>query len=223
MTSGVLEQMASLKILIACEYSGRVRDAFLKKGHKVMSCDLLPTEVEGPHYQGDVRDILYDGWDMMIGHPYCTYNTLSGIRWMYHPDDTDLPAEERRRHPQYPNRMNDFLEGIDFFKTLQNAPIEKICLENSQPHGMAMDHIGKYNQVLQPWMFGHPEVKATCLWLKNLLPLVPTHVNGGDLFSEAAPEERKAVVHFMAPGVDRWKARSRTYQFIADQMAEQWS
>ena len=214
--------MASLKILVACEYSGRVRDAFLRRGHNAISCDLLETEVPGPHYQGDVRDILYDGWDLMIGHPYCTYNTLSGVRWMYHPDDTDLPATERRRHPQYPHRMNDFLEGVDFFKTLLNAPIDKICLENSQPHGLAMGHIGRYTQVVQPWMFGHPESKATCLWLKGLPPLVPTHVNMGDMFSEAAPEERKGVVHHMEPGKDRWKNRSRTYENIAWAFAAQW-
>lgn len=164
-----------MRVLVACEYSGRVRDAFLAKGYYAVSCDLRDTERPGPHYRGDVRDILYDGWDMMIAHPYCTFNTLAGIRWMYHPEDTHLPAEQRRRHPKYPNRMADFLDGVEFFNTLKNAPIESICLENSQPHGLAMQHIGRYTQIVQPWMFGEPYTKGAALWLKNLPKLVASH------------------------------------------------
>lgn len=185
-----------MKVLVACEYSGIVRDAFIAAGHSAMSCDLRPTERPGPHYQGDVRNVLYDGWDMMIAHPYCTFNTLAGIRWMYHPEDTHLPAGERRRHPQYPNRMADFLEGVEFFNTLKNAPIAKKCLENSQPHGLAMQHIGRYSQIVQPWMFGDPFTKGAALWLEGLPRLVPTH-------SKRDYEKISAACHLASPGPDR--------------------
>jgi hypothetical protein len=208
-----------MKILIACEYSGRVREAFAKRGHWVMSCDLRPTETEptrnAHHYEGDVRDVLYDGWDLMIAHPYCTFNTLAGIRWMYHPEDTHLSAEQRRRHPQYPNRMRDFEEGAEFFNLLKNAPIERICLENSQPHGLAMSRIGRYTQTVQPWMFGEPYTKGACLWLKNLPKLVAKTKKSDFPHIEAA-------CHNASPGPDREKERSRTYQGIADAFAEQW-
>lgn len=204
-----------MKILVACEYSARVREAFRAKGHDVTSCDLRPTEVPGKHYQGDVRDILYDEWDMLIAHPYCTFNTLAGIRWMYHPEDTLLPPEQRRRHPQYPNRMDDFLEGVAFFNTLKNAPIPKICLENSQPHGLAMQHIGKYTQIVQPWMFGDPYTKGAALWLKGLPPLVP-------VYGKSDYDRISAACHMASPGPDRERERSRTYPAIARAMAEQW-
>ena len=204
-----------MRVLVACEYSGRVREAFARRGHEVMSCDLRPTEQPGNHYQGDVRDVLYDGWDLMIGHPYCTFNTLAGIRWMYHPEDTHLPPEQRRRHPQYPNRMADFEEGAAFFNLLMQAPINQICLENSQPHGLAMSRIGRYTQVVQPWMFGEPYTKGACLWLKNPPPLVPKTKKADFARIEAA-------CHNASPGPDREKERSRTYQGIADAFAEQW-
>lgn len=203
------------RILVACEYSGRVREAFAKRGHDVMSCDLRPTEQPGNHYQGDVRDVLYAGWDMLIAHPYCTFNTLAGIRWMYHPEDTHLPAEQRRRHPQYPNRMRDFEEGAEFFNLLMNAPIERICLENSQPHGLAMSRIGRYTQVVQPWMFGEPYTKGACLWLKNLPKLVAKTKKSDFPRIEAA-------CHNASPGPDRERERSRTYAGIAQAFAEQW-
>lgn len=180
-----------------------------------MSCDIRPTEQPGNHYQGDVRDVLNDGWDLMIGHPYCTFNTLAGIRWMYHPDDTHLPSFFRRRHPQYPNRMQDFEEGAKFFNTLMAAPIERICIENSQPHGLAMSRIGRYTQVVQPWMFGEPYTKAACLWLKNLPPLVPRTKKRDFPRIEAA-------CHLAPPGPEREKERSRTYAGIANAFAEQW-
>ena len=204
-----------MNVLIACEYSGRVREAFRRRGHYAMSCDLRQTEIDGPHYQGDVRGILGWGWDLMIAHPYCTFNTLAGIRWMYHPDDTALPAEQRRRHPRYPNRMRDFLEGVEFFMTLMAAPIPHICLENSKPHGLAMSYIGRPTQTVQPWMFGDPYTKGASLWLKNLPVLTPTHskANYPEIFSEC---------HFASPGPDREKERSRTYPAIAEAMAEQW-
>lgn len=205
-----------MKVLVACEYSGKVRDAFRSRGHNAMSCDLLPTEVAGQHYQGDVRDVLSDDWDLLIAHPYCTFNTLAGIRWMYHPEDTHLPAENRRRHPQYPNRMDDFLEGVAFFNLLANAKhIPLRALENSQPHGLAMQHIGRYSQIVQPWMFGDPYTKGAALWLHGLPNLVATH-------SKADYTEIKAACHKASPGPDRWKERSRTYDGIANAMAAQW-
>lgn len=205
-----------MKILVACEYSGRVRQALRKNGHEAWSCDLRPSEDGSPyHIQGDVRQLLSDGWDAMIAHPYCTFNTLAGIRWMYHPDDTHLPAYERRRHPNYPNRMDDFLEGVEFFNTLQNAPIQKIALENSQPHGLAMQHIGRYDQIVQPWMFGEPYTKGAALWLKGLPKLKPTHTK--EDVGQIIP-----ACHHMRPGPERERERSRTYQSIADAIANQW-
>lgn len=205
-----------MKVLIACEYSGRVRDAFAKRGHTAVSCDLRPTESpHGWHIQGDVLKVLDKGWDLLIGHPYCTFNCLSGIRWMYHPEDTHLPAAQRRRHPLYPNRMQDFEQGAEFFNALKSAPIDRICLENSQPHGLAMSRIGRYDQVVQPWMFGEPITKGAYLWLKGLPKLQPTH-------SKTDYPEILAECHHMPPGPEREKERSRTRQCIADAMAEQW-
>jgi hypothetical protein len=208
-----------MRILIGCEYSGRVRDAFARRGHTAVSCDLRPSESpHGRHIQGDLLEVIrtgWESWDMMIAHPYCTYNCLSGIRWMYHPDDTALPAIERRRHPRYPDRMNDFERGADFFNTLKNCEIPKVCLENSQPHGLAMGRIGRYDQIVQPWMFGEPYTKGAALWLKGLQPLVPTH-------QKSDYPKILAECHMMAPGPERERERSRTRPCIADAMAEQW-
>lgn len=205
-----------MKILIACEYSGRVRDAFARRGHTAVSCDLRPTEApHGWHVQGDVLRLLDQRWDMLIGHPYCTYNCLSGIRWMYHPEDTHLPAAERRRHPAYPDRMEHFMEGVKFFNALMGADIPRIALENSQPHGLAMEHIGRYTQIVQPWMFGAPFTKGAALWLKGLPPLVPTH-------KKSDYEKIHDAAHKMPPGPEREKERSRTHQAVADAFAEQW-
>jgi len=208
-----------MKILVACEFSGRVRDAFRRYGHTAVSCDLRDSESKsGWHIKGDVLNVIESGWeswDMMIAHPYCTYNNLAGIRWMYHPDDTALPAAERRRHPKWPNRMRDFLEGVSFFKKLQGCGIEKIALENSMPHGLAMQHLGRYDQIVQPWMFGDPYTKAAALWLKGIPKLVATH-------SKNDYEEIYADCHTMPPGPDREKERSRTHPCIADAFARQW-
>lgn len=210
-----------MKILIGCEYSGRVRDAFARLGHTAVSCDLRATEApHGWHIQGDLLDVIKSGaesFDMMIAHPYCTFNNLAGIRWMYHPDDTHLPAEERRRHPRYPSRMEDFLRGVEFFNSLKNCGIPKIVLENSMPHGLAMQHIGKYDQIVQPWMFGSPFTKAAALWIKGLPPLVTTHRK-----SDYAPGEIKAACHMMPPGPNRERERSRTDPAIAEAFAMQW-
>jgi hypothetical protein len=181
-----------VRVLVACEYSGEVRDAFARLGHDAMSCDLLPTERAGPHYQGDVTGILGDGWDLMVAHPPCTHLAVSGARWF------SLKRQEQR-------------EALEFVRLLLAAPIPRIALEN--PVSVISSRIRKPDQVIQPWQFGHGEVKATCLWLKNLPPLVPSNIVDG----------REARVHMMPPGPDRWKERSRTLPGIAAAMAEQWS
>lgn len=183
-----------MRVLIACEYSGAVRDAFLAMGHDAMSCDLLPTDVPGPHYQGDVFDIIGDGWDLMIAHPPCTYLCVSGIHW-----NTSRP--ERKIHTE---------SALDFFQRLLNAPIPHIALEN--PVSVASSRIRPPDQTIQPWQFGHGETKATCLWLKNLPQLQPTNIVSG----------RENRIHKMAPSKDRWKLRSATYPGIAQAMAQQW-
>lgn len=208
-----------MRILVGCEYSGRVRDAFARRGHTAVSCDLRSSEApHGWHIQHDLLEVIkhsWESWDMMIAHPYCTFNTLAGIRWMYHPEDTHLPAEQRRRHPKYPNRMDDFLEGVKFFKALRDCWIPRIALENSQPHGLAMKHIGRYSQIIQPWMFGDPTTKAAALWLKNLPLLEPTHHKSDYV-------RIHAECHLMPPGPDREKERSRTKLAVAEAFAEQW-
>lgn len=182
-----------MKVLVACEYSGRVRDAFIRRGHDAMSCDLLETEVPGPHYMGDVTDIINDGWDLMICHPPCTHLAVSGARHFAAKKSSGVQDE-----------------ALDFVRLLLNAPIEKIALEN--PVSIISSRIRKPDQIIQPWQFGHGETKATCLWLKNLPKLVPTNIVDG----------REARVHKMAPGPNRWKERSRTYEGIAQAMSEQW-
>jgi len=180
-----------MRALVACEYSGRVRDALRRRGVEAMSCDLLPTEVPGPHYQGDVRDVLYDGWDLLIAHPPCTHLAVSGARWF----------KEKRKEQA---------EALDFVRLLLNAPVPRIALE--QPISIVASRIAPTSQVIHPWQFGHGERKTTCLWLVNLPHLVPTNVVSG----------REERVHRMAPGPDRWKERSRTFEGIADAMADQW-
>lgn len=147
-----------MRVLVACEYSGVVRDAFLRRGHDAMSCDLLPTEVPGPHYQGDVTDILQDGWDLMVAHPPCTHLAVSGARW-------------------FKDKQVEQAEALEFVRLLLDAPIERIALEN--PVSIISSRIRKPNQIIQPWQFGHGETKATCLWLKNLPNLVPTNIVEG--------------------------------------------
>jgi site-specific DNA-cytosine methylase len=184
-----------VRVLVACEFSGIVRDAFIAAGHLAISCDLLPTESPGPHYQGDVRDII-DGlawgpWDLMIAHPPCTHLAVSGARWF-----KDKQAEQA--------------EALDFVRMLLDAPIPRIALEN--PVSIISSRIRKPDQIVQPWMFGHGETKATCWWLKNLPPLEPTNI----------VPERHQRVHLASPGPNRWKERSRTLPGMALAMAEQW-
>lgn len=178
-------------MLVACEFTGTVREAFRKLGAEALSCDLLDTELDGPHYKGDVRDILEGGWDLMIAHPPCTHLAVSGARW-------------------FAKKQREQADALDFVRCLLAAPVPHIALEN--PVSVISSKIRKPDQVIQPWQFGHGETKATCLWLVNLDPLVPTNCVDG----------RDARVHKMPPSPDRWKLRSRTYQGIADAMARQW-
>ena len=182
----------SKRVLVACEFSGRVRDAFIRNGCEAVSCDLLPTEQPGPHYQGDVFDIINDGWDLMVAHPPCTHLAVSGARWFH-------KKEQEQR------------EALDFVQRLMDAPIEQIAIEN--PVSVISSRIRKPDQIIQPWMFGHGETKATCLWLKNLPPLQPTKIVEG----------RDNKIHRLPPSENRWKLRSLTYQGIADAMGSQWA
>lgn len=195
-----------MKILVACEYSGRVRDAFLAKGHDAWSCDLLPSDTEGPHIQGDVLGIIGQGWDMMIAHPPCTYLTNSGVTWLH----------------RDPTRWDRLREGAAFFSALLSAPIPLIAVENPIMHKYAKDLIGgiRQSQVIQPWMFGHMEQKATCLWLKGLPVLVPTNNVREQMM--LLPKNQRERLHYLPPSPDRWKLRSATYQGVADAMAAQW-
>ena len=196
-----------MKILIACEYSGRTRQAFEKLGHEVLSCDFEPAEDGAAnHYQGDIRDVLYDGWDMMIAHPPCTYLTNSGVSWL-HKD---------------PERWAKLDEGAAFFKLLLDAPIPKKAIENPIMHKYAKSRIGgiKQSQVIQPWMFGHMEQKATCLWLQGLPLLEPTNNVKAEMM--LLPKRERERLHYLPPSPTRWKERSRTYRGIADAMASQW-
>jgi len=201
-----------MKVLIACEYSGAVRDAFIKQGHDAMSCDLLPTDVEGPHYQGSVTDILNDGWDLMIAHPPCTYLAVSGNRWLYNKDKS-------RNEERWKNRE----EGLDFVRTLMNAPIDRIVIENLV--SCISSEIRKPDQIIQPWQFGDEAQKTTCLWLKNLPKLKPTKIVGkGEMVTYKSGNKMPKwyAEAFKLPKAERQKLRSKTFQGIADAMAKQW-
>ncbi|MCI0563382.1 MAG: hypothetical protein MN733_33315, partial [Nitrososphaera sp.] len=197
-----------MRVLVACEFSGIVRDAFRVRGHDAVSCDLLPTEREGPHIQGDVLEHLNDGWDLMIAHPPCTYLTNAGVRHLH----AHVTSRNGIRTAVFGEaRWTALREAGTFFNRLFNAPILRIAVENPIPHKYAREIIGCYTQLIQPWQFGHGERKATCLWLRNLQPLIPTRVVEG----------RYSRCRRDSPSPDRWKNRSRTYQGIADAMAEQ--
>lgn len=195
-----------MRVLVACEYSGKVREAFRAKGHDAWSCDLLPADDGSPyHIQGDVLEILNDGWDLLIGHPPCTYLCNSGVSWLH----------------KIPERWDQMREGAEFFKALWDSDIPKIAIENPIMHKYAKEIIGStQTQLIQPYQFGHPESKATCLWLKGLDPLVETD-NVKEVW-KALPKKEAQRLHMLPPSADRWKLRSETYQGIADAMAEQW-
>jgi site-specific DNA-cytosine methylase len=200
-----------MKVLIACEYSGAVRDEFIKLGHDAMSCDLLPTDSPGPHYEGDVFDIINDGWDMMIAFPPCTHLALSGSQWF-----KEKIADGRQQ------------EALQFVRDLMNAPIEKIAIEN--PIGIISTQIRKYDQIIQPYYFGDPFQKSTCLWLKNLPKLTPTNIVQKGEFKEwidkkTGKKKRQAMWDYDAllSKEQTWKLRSKTFPGIAKAMADQWS
>jgi site-specific DNA-cytosine methylase len=181
-----------MKILVACEYSATVRDAFRARGHDAWSCDLLECERNPTwHIQGDIMQVIDSSWDLMIAHPPCTHLAVSGARW-------------------FKDKVEEQEQALEFVRYLLEAPIQRIALEN--PVSIISSKIRKPDQVIQPWQYGHGETKATCLWLKGLPLLKPTDIVDG----------REAKVHKMPPGPNRWKERSRTYQGIADAMAQQW-
>ena len=200
-----------MRVLIACEFSGIVREAFKARGHDAWSCDLLPSEIPGNHHQGPLEDWIGSGreWDLIIAHPPCTYLANSGVRWLYGDDKME--------------RWENMKKGAAFFNMIRNRDCGRICVENPIMHKHAKRAINtpldywpnassEPSQIMQPWQFGHGETKATCLWLKGLPLLNPTEIVGG----------RVGRVFLEPPGPDRWKNRSRTYQGIADAMATQW-
>lgn len=180
-----------MKVIVACEFSGIVRDEFIALGHDAISCDLLPSEKPGPHILGSIKEVDLSQFDLMIAHPPCTRLAVSGARWF-----SKYPQEQQ--------------EALEFVRWLLDAPVERIALEN--PVSVISTKIRKPTQTVQPWMFGHPETKATCLWLKNLPKLEATDIVEG----------RLARVHLEPPGPNRWKNRSRTMPGIAKAMAQQW-
>ena len=195
-----------MRVLIACEFSGTVRDAFIRKGHDAMSCDLLPTEKPGPHYQGDILDVIHSGWDLMVAHPPCTYLSSFGLHW----------------NTRRPERAEMTEDAIRFVMDLAAADIPQICIEN--PIGCLSTRWRKPDQIVQPFEFGHDASKATCLWLKGLPKLMPTAlidpriVNGRMRWGNQTDTGQNKL----GPSADRWAKRSLTYDGIAEAMAQQW-
>ncbi len=191
---------------MACEFSGTIRDAFRAAGHEAYSCDLLPTDSNPEyHFQCDVREVLDRDWNLIVAHPDCTYLTNSGVCHL-HTDES---------------RWAKLDAGAEFFKLFLNHPCPKICIENPIPHKYALERIGKkYTQIIHPYQYGHTERKSTCLWLKGLPPLKPTN----DVKKEMLllPKSQSQRLHYLSPGPNRWKERSRTFKGFAQAMAEQW-
>ena len=201
-----------MRVLVACEYSQTVTKAFRAKGHEAFSCDLLPTEGNPEwHIQGDAIEAAYSQpWDLMIAHPECTYLTNAGVCWLYNKDGS-----------RNEERWENMRSGARFFKALLDAPISHKCIENPIMHKYAAEIIGsRATQFVQPWMFGHMEQKATGLHLVNLPKLLPTDNVKEEMMK--LPKNKRERLHYLPPGPDRWKERSRTYQGIADAMADQW-
>jgi hypothetical protein len=199
-----------MRVLVACEFSGRVREAFASRGHYAVSCDLLETELpesqNSKHYLGDVRDILGDDWDLIIAHPPCTYLAQSGVQWL----------------KKVPRRWEQMIDAVKFFNLFLSHPCERICIENPIVHSHAKQRllVRDYTQKIQPYFFGHPERKQTCLWLKNLPKLkVTNNLEQQVLFMHKADKDK---VHWEPPGPERQKNRSRTYLGVAEAMAAQW-
>lgn len=202
-----------MKVLIACEYSGVVREAFAKLGHDAMSCDLLPTEQPGNHYQGDVRDVLYENWDMVIAHPPCTFLSVAGNRWF----------NEERYGDKALSRKAERIEAANFFKIFTDINCEKVAIEN--PIGFMSNAYQKPDQIIHPYFFGDPERKATCLWLKGLEKLVSTNIVQPEIITYKNGKGTDSPWHLNSlslPAEERRKVRSKTFQGIADAMASQW-
>lgn len=217
-----------MRVLVACEYSGRVRDAFRTRGFDAVSCDLLPTESPGPHIQGDVLEVLNQGWDLMVAHPPCTYLTISA-EWAYKDPDFERYPDVGYHQRVQPDTLTGYArrqareEALDFVLTLMMAPIPRIAIEN--PVGVISSRIRKFDQIIQPYEFGDDASKKTCLWLKNLPLLEPTKFvppritkDGKERWSNQTDSGQNRL----SPGEDRGHVRSLTYQGIADAMAEQW-
>jgi hypothetical protein len=221
------------RILVACEESQAVTKELRNLGHEAFSCDLLPCSGGHPewHYQEDVFKVIDKGWDIMIAHPPCTYLAVSGARWMYHPDDNELPFNERRPHPKHPNRRKQQADALAFVKQLMDAPIPKIALEN--PISVISSKIRKPDQIVHPWMFGDKASKSTCLWLKNLPELVPTDIVDKGDFKEWVDKKsgkikRQALWYYEAlqnakSSAERSTLRSKTFKGLAKAMANQWT
>lgn len=217
-----------MKVLIACEESQIVTKEFRNLGHEAFSCDLLPCSGGRPewHYQCDVLDILNLGWDLMIGHPPCTYLASSSVQWLSHPEDKHLPFEERRPHPKYPNRRQDMLDSVEFVKALYYAPIKHVAIEN--PVGLLSSRWKKPNQIIQPYWFGDEATKTTCLWLKDLPELTPTEMVGkGErtVFKsgKSHPKWYADALKNAKTKEERQILRSKTFPGFAKAMATQWS
>jgi hypothetical protein len=190
-----------MRVLIACEYSGTVRDAFIAAGHDAMSCDLLPTDAPGPHWCGDVREVLGMGWDLMIAHPPCTHLAVSGARW-------------------FKDKQQEQAEALEFVRLLLDAPIPRIALEN--PVSIISSRIRKPDQIIQPYEHGHEATKTTCLWLKNVPPLQPSNIVGKGARHVTKSGRSLPQWYNLPPSADRWKIRSATFPGIARAMAQQW-
>jgi len=192
-----------MKVAVLCEFSGIVRDAFIRNGHQAISCDLLDTEILGPHIQGDLRDYDWSGYDLIIAHPSCTHLAVSGARW-------------------FKNKQKEQADALEFVKYIMAIPVYRIAIEN--PVSVISTRIRKPDQIIQPYEYGHPETKKTCLWLKNLSYLEPTNIVVPE-YIIGKDGKRYSPVHYCSQGKgseERWKVRSRTYQGIADAMAAQW-
>jgi hypothetical protein len=221
------KKIAMARILIACEESQATTKEFRKLGHEAFSCDLLPCSGGHPewHYQCDIFEVINQGWDLMVAHPPCTFLTGSGVQWLSHPEDKALPFEERRPHPKYPNRRNDMLDSVEFVKSLYNAPIEHIAIEN--PVGLLSSRWRKPDQIVQPYMFGDEATKTTCLWLKNLPLLLPTEIVGkGErtVFAsgKSHPKWYADALAQAKTKQERQTLRSKTFPGMAQAFAVQW-
>lgn len=214
-----------MNVLVACEFSGIVREAFRARGHNAISVDLLPSEQPGPHFQMPIEQFLegfdIESIDLLIAHPPCTYLTNAGVRHL-HESVSSRNGIKAKVHGAA--RWEELKKAIEFFNLFKNLPVPRIAIENPIPHKYAKEGIGNYSQIIQPWQFGHKETKSTCLWLKNLPELVPTNIVGPPPKNMTSGEKRSwHRVHYTSPGINRGKERSRFFIGIAEAMADQWA